>query len=177
MIALLYCQVSSTMAVARDSQKGKFEMASKVQLSIMDYSFEDSPVTLPGINFTAGNIVAQMALIDDFRDAVIGVTLGTLVKDSRQAAVVENARTQPASPFAQRENKWLVRYNDTVNPAGNGNFEIPTPDLALLTTGGEFMDLTDAAAIALVDAIEAYGRSRLGNVIAVQNIEYVGRNI
>lgn len=152
-------------------------MASKVQLLYMDYSYEESPVTLPGVDFTAGNIVTQFGLIDDFVDAINGVTLGTLVKDTRTAAVAEFTKTRPASPFAQREMKWLVRYTDDVTPNGDGTFEIPTPDLALLDAGGEFMDLTTAGGLALIAAVEAYGRSRLGNAITLVSAEYVGRNI
>lgn len=152
-------------------------MASKLQMQIMDYSFEDSPVTVSGVDMNAGNIAAQFGLMDALRDAIIGVTLGTLVKDSRTAAITENARTRPTSPFAQRENKWLVRYLDTVDTNGNGTFEIPTPDLALLDNSGEFMDLTSTEGAALVTAIEAFHRSRLGNTVTVESIEYVGRNI
>lgn len=152
-------------------------MASRITVGILDYSLERSPVTLSGVDLTAGNFAAQAILMDDFVTAVDGVTLGTLSKDTRLASETSISDAQPASPFAQREMKWLVRYSDTVNPVGNGHFEVPTPDLALLDAQGEFMDLTLAAAIAFVDAVEAYGRSRLGNAITVQSVEYVGRNI
>lgn len=152
-------------------------MPSKLQVLVMDYSFEDSPVTLRGVDMNAGNIAAQFGLMDDVVNALAGVTLGTKVKDSRQAAVTEFARTRPVSQYAQRENKWLVRFLDTVNPNGNGSFEIPTPNLTLLDASGEYMDLGSVEGAALVAAIEAFHRSSLGNTVTVENIEYVGRNI
>ena len=151
-------------------------MASKINLSIMDYFFEDSPTQWSGVDMNAGNITAQFGLMDDLRDAIIAVTLGTVVTETRTALVDENARTRPTSPFAQRELKWLVRFNDTVNPAGNGTREIPTPDLALLDASGEYMDLTSTEGAALVAAIEAFHRSKLGNTVTVESIELVGRN-
>lgn len=152
-------------------------MASKVQVQIMDYSFEDSPATVYGVDLNAGNIAAQFTLMDTLVGAIQGVILGTKVKDSRSAAVTEFARTRPTSPFAQRENKWLVRLLDTVDPAGNRTMEIPTPDLDLLDNTGEYMDLTSTEGAALVDALEAFARSGLGNTVTVESIQYVGRNI
>lgn len=152
-------------------------MASKLQLTFMDYSFEDSPATFEGVDMDAANITAQFGLMDDLRDAVIGISLGTLVKDARTAAVVDTARTRPTSPFAQRENKWLVRYLDTIDPAGNGTKEIPAPDLGELDASGAYLDLAGTEGAAFVAAFQAFQRSRLGNTVTVESVQYVGRNL
>lgn len=152
-------------------------MPSRITLSILDYSMERSPVSLSGVNLSAGNFVAQAGLMDAFVTAIGGVILGTISKDDRFASHTDISDAKPASPFAQRENKWLVRFTDNVDPIGNGTFEIPTPDLDLLNAEGTHLDMASAEGIALKAAVEAYGKSRLGNAITMVSAQYVGRNI
>lgn len=151
-------------------------MAAKVNITYLDYSLETSTAGFTGVTMTAGNFAAQAALIDTLVSATQGITLATKVKDSRIAVVTEFAETRPTSPFAQRENKWLLRYTDTVDPNGNGKLEIPAPDLDLLDAAGTHLDLTSTEGAAFKDAFEAYQRSRLGNTVTLDSAEYVGRN-
>lgn len=152
-------------------------MPSVLNLTYYDYSKENSSVSVRLADVTAANFDAQDGLMDDIVSAIQAVTLTTKIKDQRIFAVTEFAKTLPTSPYAQREAKWLVKYNDTVNPNGNGSFEIPGPDLSLLVEGEGVMDLTSTEGAALVDALEAGMRSRLGNTITIAEIVHVGRNI
>jgi len=153
-------------------------MASKLTLTLYDYSLESSPAGFQGVNLTAGNLTAQFGLMDDLKAAVQGITLGTTIREVRVAVEQDSTKTQPVSAFAQREMKWLVRYIDTVNPNGNGTIEIPTPDLSLLDSNGVYMDVSAGTpGEDFVTAFEAFQRSRLGNTVTFVNAEFVGRNI
>lgn len=152
-------------------------MASELDVLYMDYSFENSPAGFRGVDLTAANFDAQNTLMDNLVGAVQAIILGTKIKDTRKATVEEFSKTRPASAFAQRELKWRVIYNDTVNPAGNGSLEMPTPDLQFLDANGTHLDLASTEGAAFVTAFEAYQRSKLGNTVEVQSVELVGRNI
>lgn len=152
-------------------------MTSKVTISILDYDKESSTVGIRGDDVTAGNFAAQETLMDAIVAAIDGVSIGTSYKNERTYAVNESAKTPPASKFAQRETKWLVRYTDDTDPIGDGSFEIPAADLALLATNTKTMDLSAGAGAALVTALEAGMVSKLGNAITVVDVIHVGRNI
>lgn len=152
-------------------------MTSKVTVSILDYDKESSTVGVRGADVTAGNFVAQEALMDAIVAAIDGVSIGTVYKNERTYAVNESPKTPPASKFAQRETKWLVRYTDDTDPNGDGSFEIPAADLALLGTNTKELVLTAGAGQALVTALEAGMVSKLGNAITVVDVIHVGRNI
>lgn len=152
-------------------------MPSKLNLTYYDFSKESSSVGIRMADVNAGNFAAQTGLADDIVDAIQAVTLTTKIKDQRIHAETEFAKIKPASPYAQREAKWLVKYADTVTPNGDGSFEIPGPDLTLLASSGDVMDLTSVEGAALVAALEAGMRSRAGNTITVTEIVHVGRNI
>lgn len=151
-------------------------MASKVNITYMDYSFEKSAAGFTGVDFSAANFDAQNALIDSLVSATQAIVLGTKTKDTRTAIVTDFTETRPASQYAQRELKWRVKYTDTVDPAGDGSLEIPCPDLTLLDTNGTHMNISAGAGAAWVTAFEAFQRSRLGNTVAVVEVELVGRN-
>lgn len=125
-------------------------MTSKVVFSYLDHSGERSPATFRGVTLTAVNFTAQMGLIDDLRDALADITLATLSKDTRVAVETIVSNTRPANVYAQRENKWLVRYTDNVNPVGDGSLEIPAPDLAFLNNEGTFLDVTTTEGVLLL---------------------------
>jgi hypothetical protein len=79
------------------------------------------------------------------------------------------------NPFAQRENKWLVRMQDT---GGNReSFTIPMPDNSLLQPGSEFADLTAAVWVAFIARLEDYYRSKAGLTASVVNVQFVARDI
>jgi hypothetical protein len=152
------------------------KMASKLNITYLDYSLETSTAGFTGVTLTAGNFAAQAALMDTLVSATQAITLATKIKDSRIAVVTPFAETRPTSPYAQRESKWLLRYSDTVSPAGNGTIEVPASDLDLLDANGTHMDLASTEGAAFKAAFEAFQRSRLGNSVTLDSIEFVGRN-
>lgn len=153
----------------------------KLNLRYRDYGEpgERSTVSFDGPDLTALNLDAEVVLQNALRDAVADITLGTLVNVERRASESPQPDTQPASQFAQRETKWLVRYRDTVT--GDKAFvTLPCADLALLDASAEDkIDMTDADVIAFVAAFEAYvlspGTGTRGNT-EVYEIQHVGRN-
>lgn len=152
-------------------------MRSKLVLSYYDYSKETSPVGVYGAEIDAANFDAQATLMDNLKAAIEAVTLCTLIKDTRTHSEETYPKTQPTSPYAQREAKWLVSYTDDADPVGDGSFEIPGPDLTLLVAAdGQFMNLTAGAGLALKTAIQAFYRSKLENTVTVTTIQHVGRN-
>lgn len=140
---------------------------------------ERSTSIFKGPDLTAANFDAEKALQETLRDAVEAISLGTLVKAVTVVKEVPYPDTNPASPFAQRENKWLVRYTDTVT-GDKASLEIPCADLALLDpNAGDKADMSDADVAAFVAAFEAYvlspGSGTRGNTEVVE-IVFVGRN-
>lgn len=150
---------------------------SKYIVSYRDYGTpgEVSAVTFNGADLTAANIVAQTADADALRLAMQELILGGV--DKRQlVAWVNETKTAPASAYAQRENKWLVRYHDNVTTAKQ-TLEIPTADLTKLDpTSNDKILRTDADVIAFIAAFEAFVLSADGNPVTVDDILYVGRN-
>lgn len=150
-------------------------MTSKVTLSFVDYSGEVSSVGgfFPTLN--AGNIAAQTALMDDLRDAIEGVSLGNLQKDTRLLSETKFAVANATNPFAQRELKWHVQMRDT-----NGNdvsMEIPCADLSLLSPGTDILDVTTTEGAALVAAVNAGQKSNDGESVTFVQAYVVGRSL
>lgn len=152
-------------------------MPSKQTLSYIDHDGEASTVGLRLADASAGTFTALNTSMDTLVAAVDGVTLLNRTKDERSMSVAETTAALPANGFAQREIKWLVSYTDNVDPIGDGSFEIPGADLSLLVAGSEDMDVSGGAGAALVTALEANFKSRLGNAVSISKIIHVGRNI
>jgi len=147
----------------------------KLNLTFVDYSGESSSVGVHFPNLNAGNIAAQTGLMDDLSDAIQGVSLCNLQKDSRLATETKFAVANATNPFAQRELKWLVRMRDT-----NGNsatLEIPGADLALLSANTDKLDVTTPEGAALVAAINAGAKSNDGETLTFVEAVVVGRSI
>lgn len=110
-------------------------------------------------------------------DAVAGVSIGNPGQSTLVIAANKDAGSgvPPASAFAQRELKWLVRYIDSVTNR-KYRMEIPCADANLLTGNSSGLDLTSGAGAALKSAIEARGLSQDSNAIVVSSVKLVGRN-
>lgn len=150
-------------------------MTSKLNLTFVDYSGESSSVGAYFPTINAGNIAAQTGLMDDLSDAIQGVSICNLQKDSRTLAETKFAVGNATNPFAQRELKWLVRMRDT-----NGNaatFEIPGADLSLLSPNTDKLDVTTTEGAALVAAINAGAKSNDGETLTFVEAVVVGRSI
>lgn len=137
---------------------------------------ERSTVIFEGVDFTAVNFDAQVTAQNALRDAVNAITLGELTKVTRIAVESPQPGENPASPFAQRELKWLVRYHDDVT-GKRATLEIPCADLAKLDPNNQdIADVTDTDIAAFIAAFEAYVLGPSGNNAEVDQIVFVGRN-
>ena len=141
----------------------------------VDYSGKKADVGIYFPDLNAGNITAQLGLMDDLRDAIEGVSIGNLQSDSRLASETKFAVSNPTDPFAQREFKWTVRCVETNgNPAG---FEIPCADLQFLSPNTDKLDTTTTEGAALVSAINAGVLSNDGEALTFVQADVVGRSI
>ena len=150
-------------------------MASKLTATTTDFSQETSTTSYEGVSLTAGNFAAQSALMDTLIAAQQAIQIGLITQDARLAAVSQISGVI-ASPYAQRENKWLVSFEDTV--LGNmHNIEVPAPALSFLVTGSDLADMGATEILAYIAALEAFYRVNGTNAVDVKKIRFVGRNL
>lgn len=152
-------------------------MPSRMTITLRDYSTpgELSTAAFSGDTLTAANFDAQALLMANLSGAVQDITLGTVKKVTRIALETVSAGALPASPFAQREVKWLVMYHDA-NTGAKQSLEIPTADLQFLQPGSsDEADLTATEMAAFVTAFEAYVKSAAGNAVVIDKVRFVGR--
>lgn len=147
----------------------------KLNLNVADFGNESSTIGVNWVDLTAGNITAQLALMATLRTAIEAVIIGTTRKETVIAVTTEVGGALTTDPFAQRETKWLVRGTDSAGLSAT--LEIPTADLSALTGGSGALDITAGVGLALANALEAGWRSRAGNLVTVNGIVHVGRNI
>lgn len=78
------------------------------------------------------------------------------------------------STVAQDNQKWLIRYTDTVLNA-SGSYLLPTPDLSLLVPGSEFLDISTPSAVGTIlrEKLEQFGLSKDLNPITVDAVQFV----
>lgn len=150
---------------------------SSVVLKGRDFSNEPTRLGFDIVLITSANIVAQLALVDTLQAAIDAVSLHVFSGKTVSAVDVQTG-VKATDTDAQRERKWRVSYVDATDPIGNGSFEIGMADLTPILPGKEgLMDVSAGVGATLVTAIEAALVSRLGNVITVDSIAHVGRNI
>lgn len=84
----------------------------------------------------------------------------------------------PTSPYANRETKMLVSYEDTTN-FKRYVLTVPMPDLAnmAILAGTDLFDMTDSPLSGFITAFEANAKSQDGNAVNVLSCKLVGRNI
>lgn len=145
-------------------------------LTFLDHSVEKSAMQFNIPAITALNIAAFLADFGDFRTATEALSKGVLIQDSWTGDVTKYSAAPPADDTAHREEKWLVRFEDTVNLA-RGTVTIPVADASgqLLPFSDE-ADLTTAEWVAWIAAAETLLRSQDGNTINILGAQLVGRN-
>lgn len=121
-------------------------------------------------DLNVGNIVAQTALFDAWRAAVEGVSVGEPGAYSLTAIDGGPSKTPSADTTAQRENKWLVSFVDTVTGLA-GSYTIPCYSHTLIGADGENM-AAGAARTALITATEDFVLSNAGNPVTVTSIKF-----
>lgn len=147
-------------------------MPARYNLSLLDYKGKVGTVGVWATTLTAGNITAEIASAQAFRDALQTMSILNLQKESLLALETKYTVAKPVDVNAQKGTTWLVRMVEAVS--GNAvTFNIPGADLQYLSPGSGVADLTDPVVAAFVTATEDYVRSNDGNGVTVQEIIYL----
>jgi hypothetical protein len=138
---------------------------------------ESTTISLPVTTLSAANYAAQSALIAALITALEGITIGNPAKSETTILRSIISSTPASDPLAQRENKFLLRYDGTTL---NVKFQasIGTADLTQLMTNSEFVDLSSGAGAALKSAFEAIVKSPndAAEAVVLDSVQFVGRN-
>ncbi len=130
----------------------------------------------------AADLAAWLVDWGALKTATVAITLGVLAHERVKIYDTQFGTGLPASNFARRENKLLIRY--TGDTSGDKfSAELPAPDNVALTfeTGdANFVVLADAGVMATwVAAFELLARSPEDGDenVTIQSVQYVGRNL
>lgn len=159
-------------------------------ISIIDHDREKSSVTvdLADIGLVGATYATETQNLDEIKDAIALVSLGTIQGSTIHKNFPE-AGGVPADANAQRERKWLVRYQDTQqfldagNTVGNAGYlqtftkEIPCAKVEdLLIPNTDRMDIAAGDGATFVASLNANMRSPYGGTVTVLEVLLVGRN-
>lgn len=175
---LQFCDLHYKLALASASKEAHLARpVSFLKQSYLDYSVEKSAVSVPVTTLTAGNFVAENALLVTLSAALAAVTLGNLVGLDIVSERLVNLGVAPTNVNAQREKKWLVRYHDATTLT-KYSAEIPCADLSILATASDFADPASGPYVALKAAWEAVVRSPDDNNLTIfDSMQFVGRKL
>ena len=167
-------------------------------ISVSDHENEKSQVLVWVQDVGAGNYGSVTQDLDEIKDAIATISLGTVGQAGFTKTFPEAAGFPSADANSQRETKWLVTFQDVVpyldalgtvaNPGYLKIFtaDIPCADLSLLPDGKKELNLTDGGVVeAFVDAWEANVRTSYNHTSAyaqaqrvqVLSIQHTGRNV
>lgn len=154
------------------SKKGVFVAMTRLKFPVYDWSDETSNVNWPVVQgLVGGDALNLVTAIEGLIRGTVGEQV--LVDDVVLAA---GSTARPASPDAQREDKFVITYRDTVNQ-NVYRYSLPTADRTLLPGGSEVLPATDAAYIAFETQFNASVLSPYGNAVELISIEYVAVSI
>jgi hypothetical protein len=166
-------------------------MAGYGSFTLMDYNGEKSVTSFYTGAITAVSLPGTLTQFGALRNAIDGITLGTITQEELSVFRTKLSNTLPSSANAQRERKWLVVYEDVtqffdppVNAIPNEGyrkvftFEIATANLVgNLQPNSDEANLSATAVAAFVTAFEALCRSPHGGQVNVLKLVAVGRNL
>jgi hypothetical protein len=152
-------------------------MPAQYYRTLLDYDGEATTmrIVIPEIN--AGNIADIVTQTANLGTAINGLTLGALGKLG-YGNFTDGVDTEASDPFAQREMKWLVSYEDTLTGKVY-RVEIGTADLSHLDPNNrDRANIGDAAEVdAFITAFETLAVAPdTANPVEVKSIIPVGRN-
>lgn len=163
-------------------------MPSQLVITYLDYGGEKSTTGIASSEITAANYAARVGEMTSLVAGINTITLGARYKTAFTTVITPGTSTPPTDKNAQRENKWLVTYQDsqsyldpgpnTVPNPGFGkvfNIELPCADLSLLEPGTDIVDLFDPAVSQFITPFEVFARSPYGGTVTVLQIRHVGR--
>lgn len=147
-------------------------------LQFTDYSDERSSVQVNSIALTAANFDAQATASAALSVAIGVLSIGTLTRRTYAQVALDDPAI-PTNPYAQRELKWLVRYQG--NTSGKKyTLEIPCANVTdNLVPNTDIADLTSDDWSDFVTAFEAYAKApdNITEAVTVVGAKLVGRNI
>lgn len=150
--------------------------------SFIDHSGEITSFKLWTPDLNAGNIdtFTNTAVANSLGDMLIAVNaLTTLNRTVTSVGAIRDisAPTLPTDPDAQREQKMLMKYRDTVTGKAY-QFTLPGINRSLVAQQGtDQVDFgNNAFVVALIATIEGVYVSELGNPITFYDARLVGRN-
>jgi hypothetical protein len=153
-------------------------MATQNTFQITDYSNEKSTFGVLSVTGNAGNLTAQEGLAAALHDAVDGLSIGVISKQTYGIMLVD-APGIATNPYAQREMKWLVTYQGSTS-GKLFSIEIAAPDVTdNVLVNSDVADLGSTDWLAFVSAFEAYVKSPDNGTeaVSVVSARLVGRNI
>lgn len=120
---------------------------------------------------------AAYTVADEVHDAMAAVTLCNMTTQHIGVVVNDDTPVIPSSHFAQRELALLIEYADTTTQT-IFSMSIPGVDTTLVSQANtDEVDIaSNAAALALIAALEANCVSRDGNAIEVKRMRIIGRS-
>jgi hypothetical protein len=154
-------------------------MPSYLNITYTDYGGERSAVRLRGL--TLDNVTYTFADYNTQMDALIAalndVSIGRQYKTVRVSSEGIISPSPATTPYAQREMKWLMRYEDS-STGQTYTSEVPCADMVLLDANNPAnMDKASAEYIALKAAFDDFVISPDGNACALGDVILVGRNL
>jgi len=147
----------------------------------LDYSKEKATAQFAIRPVTAGTIAAILTEAATLGSAIDALSLGTLVGSILAQDNTKFAEVPPDDLNAQRERKWRVSFQDTVN-LKIGKVEIPAAKIMddttpLLVPNSDVADMTATLWTDFIAAFETTARSVDGNAVNVLTAQLVGRNL
>lgn len=141
---------------------------SRVVFKVRDYSDEYSSI---GWDVAPATTAIQAA---DLVAAIAGLTRGTIGDSTlvNEELITAGSTARPASPDAQREDKWVCTYRDVVLDK-TFRLSLPTADRTLLAGGTEELSGASAEFLALKTEFDQYVISPYGNAVELESIYYV----
>lgn len=146
--------------------------------TMRDYDGESTTFSVPAAQVTAANFDAQVVLNVALGAAIVGMTIDSALEKIEYGNSIVTPVTGSSNPLCQRENRWLVRYHDSVT-GEKITRTIGCADLTLLDPNNRgYAHIGDGGAVdAFVTAFEAYVLSDAGNAVVIDSIQFVGANI
>lgn len=154
----------------------------RVTFRIADYDAEISTFSLPTSDLTAINIDAEYADAITMQTALDAVQRGLILNRSHLAKSSPQAVGKATDEEAQREEKALVMFYDSVT-FERATAELPCVDMTLQMTGHPgvfYIDGEtghDAAWTTFVSEFEGIVVGPGGNATVIERIIHVGRNL
>lgn len=175
-------------------------MPTRATVAIADHEDERGTVLVWVQDIGAANYASVTQDIDEIKDAIDGITRGTVREAGFSKVFPEGTGYPSTDPTAQRETKWLVTYQDNMqfldelNTIANPGYlkiftaEIPTADTDLLPDGKDELVLTTAGVIlTFVNAWQTNVRTPYNHTNGkttppatfnvVLSVKHVGRNV